>query len=259
MYKNQRLSASFKAAAIHLAISLIIGAVAAIIVFGFWFRFPYESLAGGQHLFWMLVSIDVICGPLLTAILYNPKKSRAELFIDLSIVSILQIAALLYGLHTISLARPVRLAFEVDRFVAVSPVDIDMSNLHRASRELRSFGWTGPVLVGTRGAQNGDEVIESINLSAQGFEPSARPAAWVSYESNREQVKSRMRSLAKLRGQVSDDVGGLIDNAVRKSGKKIEEIYYLPLVSKKNLDEWVVFLDADANIVGYAAVDGFLP
>ena len=127
---SPRLHAATKATCIHLVISIVVAIFAATIVLGLWFPPPYRSLAGGQHLFWILVGVDVVCGPLLTAVIFNPHKSRRELLFDLTLVATIQTAALAYGLHSISEARPVVLAFEVDRFVAVSSAQINRDSLH---------------------------------------------------------------------------------------------------------------------------------
>ena len=76
-----------------------------------------------------MVGVDVVCGPLLTLVLFNPAKSRRELRLDLSLVAVIQLAALAYGLYSISLARPVIQAFETDRFAVVSAVEIDPGQL----------------------------------------------------------------------------------------------------------------------------------
>lgn len=243
--------------AIHLLISMFVVGIAALLLFGLWFPYPYKDLAGGLHLFWLLIGVDVVCGPMLTAILFNPKKSRQELAFDLSIVGLLQVCALAYGLYSISLARPVHLAFETDRFVAVAAADIDSDKLAEASAEYKSLSWMGPTLIGTRARRSNQEMLESIDLSTQGIEPSARPGWWQDFELNRTQAQERMKKLSDLRSKVSEDKKTAIDVAVKDSGQPLDQLNYLPLVSKKHLDQWIVLLDSKANIVGYAPVDGF--
>ena len=116
----------------------VVAALAATLVLGVWFPAPYRSLAGGLHLFWLVVIVDVVCGPLLTAVLYNPRKSRRELTLDLSLVALVQLAALIYGLYSVALARPVALVHEVDRFVAVTQAQIDPAELQQARPRHRS-------------------------------------------------------------------------------------------------------------------------
>lgn len=257
MSTTSRICAALKAFFIHFSLSIAIAVVAAALVFGVWFPYPYRELAGGQYLFFLMMVIDVVCGPLLTAIIFNPKKPRRELKMDIAVVVILQLVVLGYGLYSISLARPVRLAFEADRFVSVAAADIDSETLKDALPGLDTLPWSGPELVGTRAAKDGDEVLQSVNLSAQGLEPSARPGWWQDFNLNKDQVRNRMRALPELMQKLPVEKQATLNASINESRLKIEELHYLPLVSKKSLDEWIVLLDGDANIVGYAAVDGF--
>lgn len=252
----RRLIMAAKAAAIHLTISGVVASVAACLVFGLWFPFPYFELGGGLHLFWILVAVDVVLGPLLTLLLFNPVKPRREMAMDLTLIGFIQMAALAYGLYSIGLARPVVLAFEVDRFVAVSAADVDTDTLSEAPDTLRSLSWTGPVLVGTRSAKNNDEQMLSISLSLQGLEPSARPGWWQSYSDSRPDAMLRMKPLRDLQKAKLKE-WKKIERVIEKTKLPVEKIFYLPLVSRKTMDEWVVLLNQDANIVGFAPVGGF--
>ncbi|GAB3664775.1 fimb protein [Ramlibacter alkalitolerans] len=239
-----------------MSLSALVGLTAAAVVFGLWFPYPYRALAGGQHLFLVLVSVDVVCGPLLTAVLFSPFKSRREMALDLSLIALVQLGALVYGVHAISEARPVVAAFESDRLVAVSAAQIDPADLGQAPPDLRKLSWSGPVLIGTRAPKDG-ETFASVMMSVQGVEPSARPGWWQSYDQSRDQVKQRMKKLADLRAARDDGAQREIDAAAAKSGLPLPDLYYLPLTSQKMLDGWIVLLDSDGRIVGYAPVDGF--
>jgi hypothetical protein len=256
MISSPRIRAASKAALVHLGLSALVGLTTAALVFGLWFPYPYRNLAGGQHLFLLLVSVDIVCGPLLTAVLFNPFKSRRELTLDLSLVAIVQLAALVYGVHVISQARPVVLAFEADRLVAVSAAQIDPADLRKAPPDFSKLSWTGPVLVGTRDAKAG-ETMESVMLSIRGQEPSARPGWWQEYDKNRPQIQKRMKKLVDLRAARSGDAQAAIDAAAAKAGLAVADLFYLPLTSQKMLDGWIALLDREGRIVGYAPVDGF--
>lgn len=256
MISSPRIRAATRAALVHLGLSAFVGLATAAIVFGLWFPHPYRELAGGQYLFLLLVSVDVVCGPLLTAVLFNPRKSRRELTLDLSLVAIVQLAALVYGVHVISQARPVVLAFETDRLVAVSAAQVDPADLDKAPPHLQELSWTGPVLVGTRDAKEG-ETLESVMLSVHGVEPSARPGWWQSYEENRPQIQKRMKKLAELRAARPPEMQAAIDKAAAEAGLPLAELFFLPMTSQKNLDGWIALLDRETRIVGYAPVDGF--
>lgn len=253
---KQRVRIATKVSALHLCLSALIALIAATVVLGVWFPFPHRHLAGGQHLFWTLVSVDVMCGPLLTLVLFNPAKSRRELRLDLSLVALIQFAALAYGLYSISLARPVIQAFENDRFTVVSAAEINQTQLPQALPQFHTLPWTGPRLVGTRPAHS-DEMLLDIELSLQGLGPGVRPSWWQPYEQSIPAVQKRMKKLADLRSARPAAEQALIDQAVRKTSQPLEALFYLPLTSRKNLDDWIVLLNGEATIVGYAPVSGF--
>lgn len=254
MPPNTRLRAATKAFLLHLALSVLVATIAGVTIFTLWFPYPFRELAGGGHLFWTLVGIDIVCGPVLTAILFTPQKSRLALRIDMALIATLQLGALLYGIVSISNARPAVLAFEVDRFVGVAAGHIDQQTLATTPYGL---SWTGPVLLGTRNPKNSKEVLTSIEQSIQGIEPSARPDWWQAYETSKPEVKMRMRALSALRNRQPVGKQKIIDATLEKTKVKIEEANYLPLVTHKSLDGWIVLLDQNADIIGYIPVSGF--
>lgn len=252
-----RLYAACKTGAVHLSISAGLAALAATLVLGLWYPFPFHDLAGGGRLFGLTVGVIVVCGPLLTAILYDPHKSRRALLLDLSLVALLQLGALAYGLHSMALARPVVLAFETDRFAAVSAAQIDPAQLPQAPPDLQHLSWQGPRLTGTRTPKDNQEMVASIDQSLQGVEPSARPGWWQAYEKNETEVQARMKKLSDLRARRPAEAQAAIDAAAHKTSLPLDRLYYLPLTSQRILDGWIVLLNDRAKIVGYASVDGF--
>ena len=121
-----------RAAGIHLGISLAVAVLAAILVFGLWYPYPYREISGGRELFLIVVAVDVVLGPLITLSIFNLAKPLKELRRDLVVVALIQLAGLGYGLWTVSLARPAHLVFELDRFRVVHVVDIPVDLMDRA-------------------------------------------------------------------------------------------------------------------------------
>jgi hypothetical protein len=190
-------------------------------------------------------------------VLWNPLKPRKELILDVGFVILIQAAALVYGLHTVVEARPVWLVFEVDRFRLVTAAEVMVEDLPSAPHSLQKLSWTGPRLIGVRESGSGEETLRSIELSLAGQEPSLRPGWWRSYEDSRSDVQRRMQPLIALHTSRSEQQQAEIDSAVKKTHRTIDQLRYLPLVSRKSLDDWIVLLDQEASIVGYAAVGGF--
>lgn len=254
---SQRLRYALKAAGWHLSASVLIAATAAALVFGLWFPYPYRELVGGRELFLIVVAVDVVCGPLLTLVMFNHEKSRRELALDLSLVALIQLCALAYGLHTVEQARPVYLAFEVDRFRAVTYADIQKEALKPEAGGLQLIGWGRPRLIGVREPANGEEMLRSLDLSLSGFDPSVRPDWWVPYDSIRDRVLSRAKPLAELRKKKSTEDIARIERAIRDSGLSETQLVWLPVTSFQSTG-WVVLMDkTNAKALAFAPVDGF--
>ena len=69
----------FKASGIHLGISLVLAVLAGALVFGLWYPYPYREISGGRELFLLLVSVDVVLGPLITLAIFDRRKPGREL------------------------------------------------------------------------------------------------------------------------------------------------------------------------------------
>ena len=123
MSLTDRIRSRFKAFAIHLGISALVAASAAALVFLVWFPYPFREISGGQSLFGLVVAVDVVLGPLLTWVVFDRRKPRSELVRDLAVISLIQMAALLYGLATVYQVRPLYLVHEVDRFRVIAQAD----------------------------------------------------------------------------------------------------------------------------------------
>lgn len=126
----------FRAFTLHLAISVLIALAVIGLVFFIWYPAPLASAAGATHIFLMLLAIDIILGPSLTLLVYKPGKKT--LVMDLTVIALLQLSALVYGLHTVADGRPAWLVFAKDRFEMVRVPDIDERKLDEALSDYRT-------------------------------------------------------------------------------------------------------------------------
>jgi hypothetical protein len=256
MLSRPRIKFALQAALLHFLISLTIACIAGFLVFYLWFPYPYRELAGGSSLFWLVVSVDVVCGPLLTAIIYTPSKPRRELLLDLGLIAFIQLGALIYGMHALWQARPVYLAFEVDRLHVVTYADIQKEHLKPEKNQLHFLPWRGIQFIGTREPVSNDEMIKSLDLSLQGIDPAFRPDWWTSYESIIPKVRSKAYPLDLLLKKNPANADK-IEKAVIESRQSSENLLWLPVTSYRATD-WVALLDkASAQPIAFVHVDGF--
>lgn len=252
---TDRFRHALVAAAWHLLLSGLVATLAGWLVFGIWFPYPYRELVGGRELFLLVVSADVVCGPLLTLVLFNRQKSRRELTLDLALVALIQLAALTYGLHTVTQARPIYLAFEVDRLRAVTWADIQKEKLRPEEGGLQVIGWGGPKLIGVREARDG-ETLQSLELSLSGYDPAVRPDWWVPYSEVVHKVLQRAQPLAALMEKKPLDTA-VIMAAIADAKLPMEQLRWIPVTSFQSTG-WVALVDKDSGAVrSFAAVDGF--
>ena len=237
-----------------MAISLFIATLAALLVFGWWYPYPYRDLSGGRELFILVLAVDVALGPLITLVIFNAAKTRRHLLMDFSVIGLLQVAALTYGLWTVFAARPVHLVFEYSRMAFVHAVDIDPGTLTQAPPGLQQLPVGGPTLLSLRPLQ-GSETVESVMLAASGISQAAQPALWQPYEVAREQILQESRPAAQLQERFPAQADA-IARAVAQTGRPLNQLRTLPLLSRKTA--WTVLIDAQsAQPVGFVAVDSF--
>lgn len=256
---RERLQPALRAALLHLCASALVAALAAALVFGLWYPAPYGALAGGFALFTLVVAVDVVCGPLLTLVVFDRRKPRAELARDIGMIAVLQLAALAYGLYSVAQARPIFLAYEGNRFRVVSLADVDPHKLSGAPPEFRSPGYGGPRLVGARLTEATDPNFQqSIVESLQGLHPSFRPERWVPYESQRASLQAELKPLAALKSKHPQALA-TIDGALAEHGLNDDSAGYLPLdADKADPPDWVVIVERATGLSrAFLPLDGW--
>lgn len=246
----------------HFFCSLLMAASVAVFVFIFWFPPPFQEIAGGRDLFFLIVWVDVVCGPLLTLVLFNPKKSRKEFYLDMSLVVGIQIAALFYGIYAVNYARPLYLVHDVDRFRVVALPDLKENNtaalLKAVNQALQPSWFKGPVVVGIRESKTEQErkevLLEAITGGADYYQ---RPEFYVPFDDEyRKKVLINAKPLSAFVNHYPQNSGDVLQILQKHDKKmKIEGALYLPVVFK---EEWIAILDGSARIIGYMPGEGFL-
>ncbi len=244
-----------RAAGIHLALSLAVAVLAALLVFGLWYPYPYREISGGRELFLIVVTVDVILGPLITLAIFDTAKPRKELRRDLLVVALIQLAGLGYGLWTVSLARPAHLVFEFDRFRVVHVVDVPAELLGQVPAGIDALPPGGPTLLAVRPFRDEKEKFEATMVALQGVPLGARPDLWQPYDDARAAVLRVARPMAELRARFPQRAGE-IDGLLNELGRSPASTLWVPMAARKVF--WTVLVDATtAQVVGYLPVDSF--
>lgn len=137
------MKAKLKAFAYHVGISAAVVALALGLVYGLWYRSPFAFVEDVYKITLILACVDVVIGPLLTLVVYNPAKKSLKF--DLAMIGVMQFAALAYGLVTLHSARPIYSVYADGKFWSVTAPDYEaeeMAKVPKDSPYLRYPTWS---------------------------------------------------------------------------------------------------------------------
>ncbi|TLY51641.1 MAG: pilus assembly protein [Gammaproteobacteria bacterium] len=215
----------WKAAGIHLGISLIIAILIGSMIYFVWYPPPYFTVAGGSTLILLIMGVDVVIGPCLTLAVFRTGKRGLKF--DLGVIAILQFVAFCYGLSVITAARPVFLVAEMDRFVPVSAYQLEDADLAKASRpEFSTRSWTGPRLVGAV-LPKGDTSDLTISALA-GKDIDKLPKYYVPYNEAVAALLAHAHPISALK-EKAPQLSAEIDRLIAQSEAPATELVYVPL------------------------------
>lgn len=245
----------FKASGIHLGLSLVIALLSAALVFGLWYPYPYREISGGRELFLIVVSVDVILGPLITLAVFNRVKPWPILRRDLAVVVLVQLGALCYGVWTVAVARPVHLVFENDRFSVVHAIDIAPELLAKVPAGIDATPLLGPSLLSLRPFRDAGEQVDATLAALSGLPLGARPDLWQPYGAAKAQVLRAAKPVTLLKTRFPAQAA-TIAAAIASTGRPADTLLYLPMAGRKSF--WTVLLDATtAEVLAFVPLDSF--
>lgn len=224
----------------HLLISLSIALCAVGIIFLVWYPAPLAKAVGVTHIFLLLISIDVIVGPLFSLFLY--KSGKKGLKFDLTVVVLIQLSAFSYGFYSIAQGRPTWIVFYADRFQVIRNNDIVQSNIKQALPQYQKPSWLMPQFVAIEFAKdikqrNNDmfaEVLGGISLAQ-------RPERYVPLRQAKKRVQQHGQKLDLLQ-QYNDKL-----SVTKVLTNYPHAIAFMPL--KASSMDMSVLLDSEGNIV----------
>jgi hypothetical protein len=224
----------WKAAGAHLCLSIVIIGGIATFAFTTWYPQGLWLVAGLDRLLLVMLGIDLTAGPLLTLLLYKPGKWGLKF--DLATIAVLQMAFLVYGLHTLWLARPVFLVGTSGQFTVVFASEIDDRDLAKGSKpEWRRLSWTGPEVVGTQMPNDPAKRAQAISEFMAGGAGIERSPKY--YLDLAVVAPELLRTSQKVR-----ENDAIPTSAVRATGLTADELRWVPIVSTRG--EGIALLDA---------------
>jgi hypothetical protein len=126
-----------RASILHFCVSVAVVLVAFLLMWAIVYTPLLFRATGASDIFTLLVAVDVVLGPLLTWVVFD--RAKRSLRFDLSVIVVIQLAALTFGVWTLWHARPLYLAALGHRFDLVTLPDIP--------KEIRKPGTQYPLLL----------------------------------------------------------------------------------------------------------------
>ncbi len=230
----------WQASGLHLLISVAVAAAVFALMLSLWYPGPLFEAAGGNDLLFILVGVDVVIGPLITLVIF--RSGKRGLKFDLVAIGVLQMGALVYGMHVVYLARPAFIVFVADQFQVASAVQLDPDELAKAKYpEFRQAPLGGPLLAFADLPTDRKELDGFIFLGLAGHDLEEFPRLFVPYAERTAQVLAKSWTLARVR-QLEPPAGKILDAWLAQSGTREDAVRYVRLRARR---AWVaVLIDA---------------
>lgn len=235
----------FKAAAIHLALSALVGASVLGIMLLAWYPTPYFEASGGSHLALLIVGIDIVLGPLMTLIVFDLRKK--SLRFDMAVVVLVQLSALAYGTHIMFQARPAYVVYVSGVFRIAAANELEPELLAQASHErFRRLPLGGPEIIGAKNPTDPAERQTLVFAAISGIDLHVLPKYYVPYAEQRADAAQRGRPLADLSAADPGNAAA-VERYLAASGRSADSLRFLPLLAKAR--EMTVLVDAASGDV----------
>lgn len=187
----------WRAGAIHVALSALIAALVFTGIFWLWYPGALFAAAGGLKLFALIAGVDLSIGPLLTTIVYVPRKKGLKF--DLTVIALLQLAALAYGAGVLYVSRPAWIVFVKDRFELVRADEVVASGRAKAKPPFDALPRTGPRVVGAELPTDPNQQYNLAFSALAGRDVQDYPQYLVPYARVRKEVAAHAKPYEDLR------------------------------------------------------------
>ena len=225
-----------KASLIHLGLSiLLVGIVIGSLLFFFFPQF-FIGVSDFKEIAILIISIDLVLGPLLTFVVFKPKKRTLKF--DLSVIAAIQLSALAYGAYALYEVHPVYVTFNIDRFTIVSAKDAEPEKAQYDEYKISKL--TTAKLAFAKMPDDIEKKNEiTLTAAMGGADLDARTEYYQPYENHIDQVLAR--SLDPKLIFAGENSKNKAKSFYKKHQDNLNDFAYLPLNSQKK--DAIIVLD----------------
>lgn len=226
----------FKAASIHFLLSLVIISLIIGLIVYFWFPHSIMQVSNFKEISLLIIGIDMVLGPLLTFVVFKPKKKSIKF--DLGTIAVMQVGALVFGIYNLYQIHPVYIAFTVDRFTLVSAMNAKPEQA--TLKEFNISKLSSPKIVVAKMPEDREArntiVLESMTNGTSDFEHKAE--YYQTVENNLDEIIAASLDAGVI---FEDQVAkSKLNKFINKYGKTKEDYVFLPLEGNSKDAVWVL-------------------
>ncbi len=219
-----------KAFFIHLGISASIFFVILYFIVFHWYPQPFFTTDGGWQGIRIIAGVDMVLGPLLTLIIFKPGKPSLKF--DMSVIALIQTAALISGTWIVFNERPLAVVFADNKFRPVPYYQI-IEDAGLSADDIEKFGDHYPLKI-VVDLPKDEQKLEAVRRKAfhefrplylQGERYKKLDLSYVDY------LRSKSVNMEEYLKDKPDDMK-IYRDFLRQQGKKAEDFLFLPLHSR---------------------------
>ena len=237
-----KLIHKLKATSIHLFISLNILLFILYLILFHWYPEPFFTAQGGWQGIRLMAFVQLVLGPSLTFIVFDHLKQRKVIISDLSIIAVVQAAALIWGGYQVYTQRPIAMVFWHDAFYTVTSDDYTEQGIDNP--DFSKFSAHVPPLIYSRPLSTEAEMEQFTRLTEKSIPVYAHVSLYENIEDNLSSIFSRgvdieevMSKNASMRAELEKIVQG-----------NVAGYNYIALNAKYH--NMVLILDKNGNLKG---------
>jgi len=190
--------------------------------------------------------IDLVLGPILTFIVFNKNKSYKELRNDISLIVLLQLSALGWGIYTVQTQRPVAAVYWDGTFYTVTAADILNQDL--SLDVLKAYGDDFPIYLFTPYPANQKEwqpVLERMKY--KNLPPFQQTELYTSLEGNHDEIYEHRIDIEEIIAH-NQEMHEELEGILLQTGTQLHDNYYIPMYSKyRNV---ILVFDSSSSLIG---------
>ena len=245
-FDRQQIKIKLKATAIHFFISLAVFLVLAGLVYFVWYPQPYFSVDGGWQGIRIIAAVDLVLGPMMTLVIFNIKKPRKEIITDLTIIAVIQLSALSYGVIVTYNQRPV--AVILNDPLAISTVAEIYGDSLKSLDDLQNYSDEKPPIIAMEIPLNRQALDEVMRLEKdQGLMEHAQQQLYLPRQQLAGFIEKSQATMTAILGQRHGQKD--FDNWLVENKTTAEQVLLFAFNGRYGF-VWLVF-DQDGQYLGY--------